>query len=220
MTRTRLLIVDDHPLILAGIRSLLGARYDLVGECGDGRSAVGMALRLRPNVILLDVGLPLLNGIDAARQIRREWPAAKILFLSMHANSIYVREAFNAGAAGYVLKSSAAEELETAIRTVLRGGIYTSPALGEDVLEDLLTSGGIDARTTVKLTDRQREVLQMVAEGRGNKEIAQILNVSPKTVDFHRGKIMRKVGVHTVAELTAFALKSGIIASPSRPRSG
>lgn len=210
MKRARVLLADDHPLTLAGIRSVLDTRYEVVAECGDGRSAVEDALRLRPDIVVLDVGLPLLNGIEAARQIRKGWPEARILFLSMHSGAMYLREAFSAGAAGYVLKSAAAEELQAALRSILSGKPYVSPAFGQCILEDLLALAGAARQSNNRLTDRQREVLQLVAEGRSSKEIAFILNVSLKTVEFHRGRLMRKLGITSVAELTTFALRSGL----------
>jgi DNA-binding NarL/FixJ family response regulator len=211
MKRARVLLADDHSIILTGIRSLLERDCDLVGEVNDGRSLVETTLRLRPDLIILDVGMPLLNGIDAAKHIRKEWPAAKLLFLSMHANAIYLREAMNAGASGYLLKTSAAEELLPAVERVLKGQIYVSRAFDQDVVDTLRTSRGKRSRSAAQLTDRQREVLQLIAEGRGSKEIALVLNISLKTVDFHRGQIMRKLGVHTAVELTAFAVREGLV---------
>ena len=211
MKRTRILLADDHSLILAGIRSLLEPHCELVGQVADGRSLVDAALKLQPDLIILDVSMPILNGIDAARQIKNVWPGAKLLFLSMHANAVYLREALGAGGAGYVLKSSATEELRAAIRTVLKGEIYVARAFGRDVLESLRTPTGRQPRASIALTDRQREVLQLIAEGRGNKEIAAMLSVSVKTVEFHRGRIMSKVGVHTTAELTTFAVRAGLV---------
>jgi len=210
MKRARILLADDHSLILAGIRSLLEDHCELVGQVEDGRSLVDAALRQRPDLIILDVSMPILNGIDAARQIKRAWPGAKLLFLSMHANAVYLREALDAGGCGYVLKSSATEELRAAIRKVLKGEIYVARAFGPDIVESLRTPSGRQPRSPIGLTDRQREVLQLIAEGRGNKEIAALLTVSVKTVEFHRGRLMSKLGVHTTAELTAFAVRAGL----------
>jgi DNA-binding NarL/FixJ family response regulator len=211
MKRARILLADDHSITLAGIQSLLEPNWELVGQVRDGRALVEAALRLRPDLIILDVSMPLLNGIDAAKQIRTEWQAAKLLFVTMHANAMYLREAMRSGASGYLLKSSAAEELRPAVRKILRGGIYIAPAFGPEAVEALQTSSGRNPGPTM-LTTRQREVLQMVAEGRSNKEIATILRVSPKTVEFHRSQIMRKLGMHTVAQLTTFAIRDGLIA--------
>jgi DNA-binding NarL/FixJ family response regulator len=209
--RPRILLADDHSFILAGIRSLLEGHYDLVGQVDNGRSLVEAAVRLRPDLMILDVTMPMLNGIDAARQIRKEWPQAKLLFLSMHASAVYLREAFEAGGSGYVLKSSAAEELRTAVQTVLKGQVYVAPAFHLDVVESLRDAIRQPGRASAQLTDCQREVLQLIAEGRVNKEIAAILNVSEKTVEFHRGRIMNKLGVHTVAELVRWAVQDGMV---------
>jgi DNA-binding NarL/FixJ family response regulator len=212
MKRARILIADDHSIILAGIRTLIEPEWELAGSAADGRALVEAALKLRPDLIIVDIGMPLLNGIDAARQIRAEWPDAKLLFLTMHANPMYLKEAVRVGAHGYVLKTSAAEELRPAIRKVLRGQIYVSAAFGPDVLEILQTPSGREPPSTGRsLTDRQRQVLQLVAEGRTNAEIAKILNVSIKTAQFHRGQLMRKLGVHSVAKLTQFAVKEGLV---------
>jgi DNA-binding NarL/FixJ family response regulator len=185
--------------------------WELVGMVGDGGSLVEAALKLRPDLIILDIGMPVLNGIDAAKQIRKAWPAAKFLFLTMHTNPIYLREAVRAGASGYVLKTSAAEELRPAIQRVLQGQVYLSSAFGPDVLETLRTTSGRRTTSTANLTDRQRQVLQLVAEGRTNQEIADVLKVSVKTVQFHRGQIMGKLGVHSAVKLAALAAREGLI---------
>jgi DNA-binding NarL/FixJ family response regulator len=211
MTPPRILLADDHSFILAGIRSLLEAHYDLVGQVSDGRSLVEAALRLRPDLTILDVTMPLLNGIDAARQIKKEWPSAKLLFLTMHASAVYLREAVEAGGLGYVLKSSATEELRTAIQKVLKGQAYLAPSFDREVLETVQASIRKPGRSSVQLTGRQREVLQLIAEGRANKEIAAILKISAKTVEFHRGRIMSRLGVHSVAELIRWAVQAGLV---------
>ena len=213
MARARILLADDHSLILTGIRALLGVEIDVVGQVEDGRALVDEALRLRPDLVILDVAMPLLNGIEAAHQIRKAWPEARLLFLTMHADPFYLREALHAGARGYLLKSSANEELHTAIRAVLKGEIYLTEAIPWQVRDSLFTRTGELARTTrlTGLTDRQKEVLQLLAEGRGNKEMAAILGVSIKTVEFHRAQIMRAVGVRSTAELTRVAVRLGLV---------
>ena len=211
MKRARILVADDHSIVMAGIRSLVEPEWELAGQVGDGRSLVEAALKLRPDLIILDIGMPVLNGIDAARQIRKAWPEAKILFLTMHASLMYLRGAMRAGGSGYVLKTSAGEELQPAIRKILKGQIYVSAAFGLDALETLQTPSGRKNTAPVDLTDRQRQVLQLVAEGRTNGEIAEILNVSIKTVQFHRGQLMRKLGVNSVAKLTQFAVLEGLV---------
>lgn len=205
------IVADDHSVVLAGIRTLLSDFCEVVETVTDGRALVDAALRWRPDLILLDISMPLLNGIDAARQIKRIWPDAKLLFLSMHGSPVYLREALNAGGNGYLLKSSAAEELRPAIETVLRGEIYLTPAFGRDILQSLLTPTGRAARASVQLTDRQRQILQLIAEGRSNKEIAALLRVSVKTIEFHRTRLMTKLGVHTAAELATFAMREGLV---------
>lgn len=210
MKRARILLADDHSITVAGIRSLLAREWELVGQVGDGRSLVEAALKLRPDLIILDIGMPLLNGIDAAKQLRKVWPEARLLFVTMHGSPMYLREAMRSGASGFLLKSSAAEELLPAVRKVLRGGRYITPALGGNAAEAAQTVSGTSPRPA-GLTDRQREVLQLVAEGRTNKEIGAFLHISVKTVDFHRSKIMRKLGLHSVAQLSTFAVQAGLI---------
>jgi len=209
--RARILLADDHSFILAGVRSLLEAHYDLVGQVSDGRSLVQAAERLRPDLIILDIAMPLMNGIDAARQIKKVWPEARLLFLSMHNSPVYLREAIDAGGSGYLLKSSAVEELRTAIQKVLKGHGFVAPSFEREIFEDVRASVQRSGRSAVQLTERQREVLQLIAAGRGNKEIAAILEVSVKTVEFHRGRIMSKLGVHTVAEIIKWAVQVGLV---------
>jgi DNA-binding NarL/FixJ family response regulator len=210
MNRTRIVMADDHTLILEGFRSLLGSHCELVGIARDGRSLVETALRLRPEVVVLDIGMPLLNGIDAARQIKKAVPEIRILFLTMHANPAYLREALAAGASGYLLKTSAAEELAAAVQKVASGETYFTAGLGEGVVE---RSGNRHplSRSQSALTARQREILQLVAEGRTAKQIAGTLNVAVQTVAFHKYKIMNKLGLRTTAELTRYAIEEGLV---------
>ena len=212
MERPRILLADDHSVVLTGIRALLSEQFDLIGQVEDGRSLVEQALRLRPDLVILDISMPLLNGVEAARQIKKAWPEAKLLFLTMHSDPFYLREALQAGAGGYLLKASAAEELVVAVRSVLKGEIYLTKAISSEVKETLSTATGRLTRST-SLTDRQKEVLQLIAEGQSNKEIATTLRISVKTVEFHRSQMMRALGVHTVAELTQFALRIGLLDS-------
>ena len=206
-TKARLLLADDHSITLAGMRSVIEHEYDVVGEVADGRSLVAAALKSRPDVIVLDIGMPMLNGIEAARQIKKAWPAAKLLFVTMHANLMYVRETMSSGASGYVLKTSAAEELLPALRTICEGGTYVTPDL-QSSLSDWPHGRGSEASG---LTARQREVLQLVAEGRSSKEVAKILGIAVKTAEFHRHQLMRRLGLGSIAELAAFAVREGII---------
>jgi DNA-binding NarL/FixJ family response regulator len=213
MKRPRVLLADDHPLVLAGLRSLLDAECDVVGVATDGRSLVEAALRLRPEVIVLDISLPLLNGIDAARLIKKELPETKMLFLTMHNNVAYLKNALAAGASGYLLKTSAREELLGAVQDVVRNRIHVSPGFGEELVEQFERHPRTVAGSQSILTARQREILQLVAEGHTAKEIAGILNVSLQTVAFHKHQIMNKLGLRTTAELTKYAIREGLVTS-------
>jgi DNA-binding NarL/FixJ family response regulator len=213
MKRPRVLLADDHPLFLAGLRSLLDAECEVVGAVSDGRSLLEAASQLKPEVIVLDIGLPLLNGIDAARQIKKEQPETKILFLTMHANHAYLKDALAAGASGYLLKTSAREELLGALRDVIRNRIHVSPGFGEELVEQYERRPHSFVASQSVLTARQREILQLVAEGRSAKEIAGILNVSVQTVAFHKHQIMDKLGLRTTAELTKYAIQEGLVAT-------
>ena len=208
MKTTRILLGDDHPVILDGGRALLGDRYEIVGVAADGRALVEAALKLQPDLILLDISMPLLSGIEAARRIKPSLPGVKLLFFSMHSERPYLQAAFEAGATGYVLKSTAREELKVAVQKVLEGQIYVSSELsgdwGQFPDQDQL------ARPH-KLTFREQEVLHLVAEGRSSKQIASILNVSIKTISFHRENIKQKLGLKTIAELTRFAIAKGFV---------
>ncbi|MBK9305509.1 MAG: response regulator transcription factor [Nitrospira sp.] len=211
MNKPSILLADDHTLFVQALHNVLEPEFTLVGEVGDGRALLEAAPRLLPDVILLDLSMPLLNGIDAAYQLRRLVPASKLLFLSMHGDATYVTEAFRAGAAGYVLKRSTATELLQAIRAVLRGQLYVSPMLAKDMLDPLLHSKRSLTAPQKQLTIRQREVLQLVAEGRSLKEIATILCVSVKTVEFHKTRIVKQLGLSTTADLTKYAVTHGLV---------
>jgi DNA-binding NarL/FixJ family response regulator len=209
--RARVLLADDHPLILQGLQSLLEAECEVVGVVSDGRSLVDACSRLTPEVIVLDISLPLLNGIDAARQIKKDQPETKIVFLTMHANPEYLREALAVGASGYVLKTSASAELPGAIQDALRNRLHVTPGFGEEVVEQFERQPRSSIRSQSVLTARQREILQLVAEGRTAKEIANILNVSLQTVAFHKYQMMNKLGIRTTAELTKYAIQQGLV---------
>jgi DNA-binding NarL/FixJ family response regulator len=213
MNRARVLLADDHPLVLAALRSLVEAECDIVGAVSDGRALVEAASRLKPEVIVLDISLPLLNGIDAARQVKKDQPEVKILFLTMHANLAYLKEALVAGATGYLLKTSARDELLGALRDVIRNRLHVSPGFGEEIVDQFERRPRTLAGAQSVLTVRQREILQLVAEGRTAKEIAGILNVSVQTVAFHKHQIMEKLGLRTTAELTKYAIQEGLVAT-------
>ena len=211
MKRPRLLLGDDHAIILDGLRRILEPHFDIVGSVQDGRALVAAAQELHPDVVVADISMPLLNGIEAARQILKADPRVKIVFLTMHPDVTYATEAFRAGASGYVLKNSAASELVTAIQEVLKGRTYLTPLVAKDVIASLLEVPAPWEKLPPALTPRQREILQLVAEGRAAKDIAAILNISPRTVEFHKYRIMEVLGLRTTAELTQYAIKHGIV---------
>lgn len=210
MTRTRVLLADDHTIVAEGLASLLEPEYELVGRVENGRDLLRAAEELDPDVIVTDISMPLLNGIEALRQLKKTKPDVRVVFLTVHADVTYVTEAFRAGARGYVLKQSAAEELRLAIRTVHEGGTYVTPLIAAE-LGDLLESDQASDSLAVVLTPREREVLQLLAEGRSVKEIAAVLDISPRTVEFHKYNVMEKLGLRTTAELTQYAIKHGIV---------
>jgi DNA-binding NarL/FixJ family response regulator len=209
MNRTRILLADDHTLTLDGIRAVVEPHHEIVGTVMDGRALVEAALRLKPDLIILDITMPLLNGIDAAVQIKMSLPGVKLLFITMHVNPAYLEAALNAGGTGYVLKSAAREELLEAIQSVLNGRIYVSPSLSSEHLERFRNPAR--AAAVLRLSTREREVLQLIAEGRPAKEIAHLLNISIKTVAFHRENIKRKLGLRSTAELTKHAIEQGLV---------
>lgn len=219
-TRPRVLIAEDHTLVREGLRMLLADVVDVVEAVEDGRALLVAAERLQPDVIVLDISMPLLNGLDAARQLARVSPGSKLVFVTMHADPAYVRQAFRAGARAYVVKSAVSSQLVAAIEAVMSGRRYLSPIAGatlEELLSDEPAAPGAPAPLQGELADdltpRQREILQLVAEGRTAREIAVVLAISRKTVEFHKASIMRLLGLRTTAELTRYALAHGIIAS-------
>ena len=211
MKKPRILLADDHTLFVEALQKVLETEFELVGSVGDGRALLQAAPRLLPDAILLDLSMPLLNGIDASRQLRRLVPDCKLVFLSMHGDPTYVTEAFRAGASGYVLKRANATELIQAIKAALRGQFYVSPLLAKGVLDPLIHQRTSPADLQAELTLRQREVLQLVAEGRSLKEIASILCLSVKTVEFHKTRIAKQLGLRTTAGLTKYAVSHGLV---------
>jgi DNA-binding NarL/FixJ family response regulator len=211
--RYTILLGDDHGVVLEGLRRILDRPgFEIVGAVKDGRALVEAATKLHPDVIIADVSMPLLNGVEAARQIRKRERRSKIIFLTMHPETIYAAEALRAGGSGYLLKDSAGEELLTAIHEVMQGRMYITPSLAEPVTRALQAHRKNSSRATGRLTPRQREVLQLIAEGRTPKEIATVLKVSNRTVEFHKYQMMETLGLRTVAELVAYAVKHGIAA--------
>jgi len=212
MPRPRVLLADDHVVVAQGLESLLKDTFDLVGIVHDGRSLVEATEKLRPDVVVTDISMPLLNGLDAIQQIRARRPNTKVVILTMHPETQLAVDAFRAGASGYMLKVSPAEELITAIEQVAQGRAYVTTLLSKDLIS-LLLEAGTQARTSESpLTARQREVLQLIAEGRTMKEVAAVLSISPRTVESHRYEIMRVLGVKTTAELTRCAVHLKLVA--------
>ena len=220
--KPRVLVADDHPFVGEGVEKLLEHEFQLCGRVADGRALVRAVEKEKPDIALVDIALPLLNGLDACRQIRKAMPEVKLLILTMHSEQYFVTEAFRAGVSGYVLKQSVAEELVFAIKEVLKGRLYVSPSVAENLVEQALNpaearpAGGLQGESD-KLSARQREVLQLIAEGQSTKEIASTLNVSIKTIEFHKTRIMKQLGVHSTAELTKHAISLGLIAMPQQP---
>lgn len=208
-----ILLADDHKIVLEGLRSLLTDDFELIGTATNGRDMVDLCLRLRPDVLVADITMPLLNGIDAAGQLRAQGSTAKLVFLTMHSDQTYATRALEAGASGYVLKHAASDELVSAIRQALRGEIYLSPALRTPALDQMLAGRDRpNAKAIAELTGRQREVIQLLAEGKSAKEIAAVLNISPRTAETHKYKIMDELGLKTSAELVQYAIRHGLIA--------
>lgn len=210
MRRPRLLLADDHRLVLDGLRTVLEPHFEVIGVVEDGRALLTAASELKPDLILLDISIPLLNGINAAHYLRKSCPKTKLIFVTMHAERAYVAGAFRAGASGYVLKRAAARELVVAIREVLSGRRFITPELGMSET-DLRKIARRREPSTPGLTIRQREVLQLIAEGHANKEIAFLMDISIKAVESHKAAISRKLGTGKSADLTRFAVAEGLI---------
>ncbi len=209
MKPARILLADDHPMTLEGIRAFLEPHFLSVGTVTDGRALVEAALSLKPDLIVLDITMPLLNGIEAATRIHKNLPRTKLLFVTMHSDPAYLEAALTAGATGYVLKSAARSELLDACAAVLKGQIYVSPGLSTEPLARF--KDPLKATAARHLSPREREVLQLVAEGKATRAMAAILNISVKTVAFHRENIKRKLGLKSTAELTRYAMEHGIV---------
>ncbi len=211
MLGTRVILADDHILMLDALRNLLEPEFEVVGTFADGRALVEAAPQLKPDVIVLDIGMPLMNGLSAGQRLKRLMPAAKLIYLTMNQDQDMAAEAFRLGANGYLLKHSAASELVDAIRQVVRGGSYVTRLMTEDVVGSL-TNHFKKLKSTNYLTLRQKEVLQLLAEGRSMKEAAFILNVSPRTVAFHKYTMMDHLHIKTSAELVQYAMSSQLVA--------
>jgi DNA-binding NarL/FixJ family response regulator len=215
MAKLRILLGDDHTLLRQGLRKILQERpdWEVVAEAGDGRDAVRQALAVQPDIAILDIGMPLMNGIEATRQIVRRRPDIHVLILSMHANEAYIIQALKAGARGYLLKDSADTDLIRGVAAVASGKSFFSPAVAKVMLDDYvrhLADKGIADRFDT-LSEREREIFQLVAEGRSNKEIAELLSVSLATIETHRAHVLQKLDVHNTAELVLYAVRRGVI---------
>jgi DNA-binding NarL/FixJ family response regulator len=209
MARPRILLADDHALLLGAFEKLLTAEFDVVGQATDGRALVAEAERLKPDVVVLDITMPLLNGLEAGRQIKQKQKDVKLVFLTVGEDPELASQAFRIGAAGYLLKRSAASELSTAIREVVQGRSYITPLITQSLIGTLLQP---EAHTPDRdLTPRQREVLQLLAEGHSMKEVATLLNISPRTVAFHKYEMMIQLNVKTTAELVQYAVRHHIV---------
>ena len=205
----KILLVDDHKLLRDGLRNIIEKKSNMqvIGEASDGREAIKTASKLKPNVIVMDVAMPGLNGIEAAKQIHKIEPEIKIIGLSMHSGKQFIQGMFKAGAFGYLLKDGDADELIVAISTVIEGKRYLSKEINQEFLKELKDDKNLKK---VLLSSREKEVLQLIAEGKSSKEIAEILFLSPKTIDVHRNNIMRKIDLYTISELTKYAIQKGL----------
>ncbi len=212
MRRATVLLADDHRIVAEGLRGLLEPEFELVGIVEDGRAMLEAAEKLKPDVVVADVTMPLLNGIEAVRQLKKKHRDIAVVFLTMHLDVTYAASAFEAGALGYVLKHSAPSELVTAIRSALKGRTYITPLLAGELLDFHRKKRPDEVGETARLTSRQREVLQLLAEGRSVKEISSILNISTRTVEFHKYGLMETLGLKSSAELVRFAVKHGLVA--------
>ena len=210
MRRIRILLADDHTMICDSFQKLLEPQYEVVGSVGDGRSLLKAAVELKPDLVLVDVGMPLLNGLDAGRELKKSMPSVKLIFLTMNPDPDVASEALRIGASGYLLKTSRGAELLQAVHDVVRGTSYVTPQIRQE-MEQLFIRDPKALSRTKQLTGRQREVLQMLAEGRSAKEIAYILQISLRTVRFHKYRIMEELGITTNSELVQYAIKHSVI---------
>lgn len=213
MNPISVVLADDHGLVRAGIRQLLAEvnRVEVVAETGDGREVIKLVKEHQPRIVLLDIGMPGLNGLEAAARVSKEYPGTAVIMLSMHSNEEYVLRALRAGASGYLLKDAATSELELAIQSVIHGKTYLSPQISRTLVQEYLDNSAAARSPLERLTVRQREILQLVAEGHTTREIADMLNVSVKTVESHRSAVMERTRRKDVAGLTRFAIQTGLI---------
>ena len=213
MLPIQLVIADNHTLVRAGFRSLVGDidGVEVVGEAENGREALHLVETLKPQVVLMDIAMPEMNGLEATARIAREFPQVRVLILSMHANEEYVYQALRSGASGYLLKDSGTEELDLALRAIARGETYLCPAVSKYVVNDYVRRLGEDQNPLDQITPRQREILQLIAEGKSTKDIADILYISTKTVETHRAQLMARLDIHDIAGLVRYAIRIGLV---------
>jgi len=214
MTRIRILLAEDHVVLREGLRLVLEMQSDLqvVGEAGDGQEAVEKARALRPDLVLMDIAMPRLNGVEATRRIKRYCPETKVVALTQYQDREYVLPILQAGADGYILKQSDSQELVKGVHAVLRGDAPLSPPIARELVDLVAQPGNHSGKVEASLTDREREVLILVAEGYTNRQIAEMLGISPKTVDVHRTNLMRKLNLHNRVEVTRYAIRHGLVA--------
>ncbi len=213
MSKPRVLLADDHALVMEGFKKLLEEHCQVVGSVEDGRALLDAAKRLQPDIVVLDISMPKLNGLDAARRLRKMIPQPRLIFVTVHADQDYVTQAFKAGASAYLLKRSAGSELLQAIDAVKNDNYYITSLIAKDLVQAAIADTASGAGGQDRLPIRQREILQLVAEGLTLKEIASTLGLSPKTVEYHKAKLMEQLGLHTTAELTKYALAHGLTSS-------
>jgi len=215
MNEIRVLLAEDHTIVRKGLRSLLDAEagIEVVGEAGDGREAVRKVQQLSPDIVVMDIAMPGLNGLEGTRQIRKRFPEVKVVILTMHTDEEYILQILASGASGYVVKQAAPRELVSAIQSVHRGGSFFSPSISKKIVEGYIrqAEATVEANSYQKLTEREREVLQLIAEGHSTREIGQLLHISVKTVETHRAHLTDKLDIHSVAELTQYAIRKGVI---------
>ncbi len=211
MKKPRVLLADDHTFVLEGFKKLLEEHCELVGAVEDGRALIETGIRHKPDIVILDISMPRLNGIEAAKKLKKQLPGTKLIFVTMHADAAYVNEAFRTGASGYLLKRSAAMELLQAVQSVMDGNFYITPIISKEIVTALLKLGPSRLATIDDLTTRQREILQLVAEGFSAKAIASQLKISHRSIEFHKAKIMEQLDLHTTADLVKYAIAQGLV---------
>jgi len=208
MKKPTVILADDHTLVLEGFRRLLETHCELLATVGDGQRLLQAVAQHRPDIVILDISMPVMNGIEAARTLKAKFPSMKLVFVTMHADPAYIRAAFQAGASGYILKQSLSDELTQALHTVLRGQTYVTPLIAKDVVDGVLSN---DKQPLIELTARQQEVLQLIVDGLSAKDIAAKLSISHRTVEFHKAQLMQQLDLHSTVELIKFALTNGLV---------